>query len=374
MIEKKDVRLSPKEFDDKISQLKKSELHIHYRGLLSHQLFYKIVLSQLKLGFYPKNNPLNDFDKYTSDYLAKNSHINTFIKTLKQPSHNHRTLQSACANLWNFCSAEDFFSTYAFSAGLANKAEHFFILSDYLSSYLKINNIVYCELIFSIGEYLNFGWNYQQISILLNYTIAQANKAGCSLKIVLDFVRNIPCEVSIKRLEHIAKNNLPGVIAITLGGDEKHYPAKNFADLFSLAREIGLYTTCHAGEFDHYPSIIDAIKILKVQRIGHGIAAINNQYTIDLIKDHNITLEVCPTSNIYTKAFRGDISQHPIKKLIYSEVSVTIGSDDPGFFNTTLSKELAVCYFQLGFNWNQIILLINQGFISRFDHTTNLNL
>ena len=349
-----------------INDIKKPELHIHYRGCLTAELFYEILLKQRTLGYFPYQNPLEHFDSDLKYYLLQSNHLNQFLMELKKSDPDQDQLKKLCNDLWNYNNPDDFFRTYILTGGLSKEAHGFYPLSDHLALYLKKQNIVYCELIFSIGEYLNLGWSYEEISKILEYTGTQARNHGCELNIILDFVRNIPADIAFKRIKTIAEKNLPYVIGLTLGGDEKNFPAKDFVDLFDMAKDLGWYRTCHAGEFDGHQSIIDAVELLGAQRIAHGIAAVNSQYTMDLLKERDITLEVCPTSNIYTKALQKPITQHPVKHMIDMGLKVTIASDDPGFFNTSLTEELILCKNKLGFSFDDIQKVIESGFNASF--------
>lgn len=348
-----------------IEALRKAELHVHFRGYLTADLFYQMLLPQRKRGYFPASDPLHHFDESFRAYLLGSSHLKAFLAALAQQPDSPHLLQ-LCRDLWKFNSPDDFFRTYILTGGLARDAEGFYPLADYIVEDLKKQNIAYCELMFSVGEYLNMGWSYSQINQLLEYTVKKAREGGCELYIIFDVVRNIPQDVSLKRLEEILKQNLPYLLGITLGGDEKNFPARNFQKLFCMAQEAGLRRTCHAGEFDDHRSVLDAVQLLGAERIGHGIAAHKDPYTCDLLKERGITLEVCPTSNFYTSAWKGPQDKHPARKLLRMGVPITICADDPGFFQTDLSAELKFCAHRLRFSWREIRTVVEQGFKAGF--------
>lgn len=140
------------------------------------------------------------------------------------------------------------------------------------------------------------------------------------------------------------------VVGFGLAGDEKSGVPKDFRWSFDAAREAGLRLTCHAGEWRGPESVRDAIRDLEVERIGHGVRAIENLALVDEIAERGIVLEVCPGSNIALGLYRG-WRQHPIHRLRERGVKVTVSTDDPPFFGTTMKRE----YDRLAeaFDWDE---------------------
>lgn len=128
------------------------------------------------------------------------------------------------------------------------------------------------------------------------------------------------------------------IVGFGIAGDEMAGVPADFAYSFDMAREAGLQLTAHAGEWGGAKSVRDAIADLGVTRIGHGVQAINDPDVVDLIKAHDVTLEVCPGSNIALGVY-GEWSDHPIAKLREAGVKVTVSTDDPPFFHTTMTHE-----------------------------------
>ncbi len=123
-----------------------------------------------------------------------------------------------------------------------------------------------------------------------------------------------------------------------MGGAEMMHKPADFAYSYDMAREAGLGLTCHAGEWGGAQMVADTIRDLGVDRIGHGIGAIEDPELIDLIIERDIMLEVCPGSNVVLGAVP-NWPAHPIKKLRDAGVPVTISTDDPPFFHTTMTNE-----------------------------------
>ena len=135
-----------------------------------------------------------------------------------------------------------------------------------------------------------------------------------------------------------------------MAGDEMVGHPKDFLWAFDCAREAGLAITCHAGEWGGATSVRDTIETLKPARIGHGVQAIDDPELVDTLAEQGIVLEVCPGSNVYLGVYP-NLAAHPIEKLRERGVKVTISTDDPPFFHTTMTRE----YEALAdvFGWNE---------------------
>lgn len=140
------------------------------------------------------------------------------------------------------------------------------------------------------------------------------------------------------------------IVGFGLAGDEKVGKPKDFAWSFDAAREAGLRMTCHAGEWGGPDSVRDAIRDLGVERIGHGVRAIEDLALVDEIAEKGIVLEVCPGSNVALGLYK-TLRAHPIHALRERGVKVTVSTDDPPFFHTTMERE----YQKLAeaFDWDE---------------------
>ena len=128
------------------------------------------------------------------------------------------------------------------------------------------------------------------------------------------------------------------LVGFGLAGDEKVGRPKDFAWSFDCAREAGLRLTCHAGEWGGPDSVRDAVRDLRVERIGHGVRAIEDPALVDELAEAGIVLEVCPGSNVALKLYP-NFRAHPIEELLERGVKVTVSTDDPPFFHTTMARE-----------------------------------
>lgn len=164
------------------------------------------------------------------------------------------------------------------------------------------------------------------------------NEHGISSRLIIDMVRNLGEEEALLDVDLASECASSGVVGIGLGGDERHFPARDFQRAYARARESRLRRTVHAGEAAGPESIVDAVQLLHAERIGHGVAARGRQEVLALLRDRAVTIDACPTSNIFTAALaKGE--PHPLREFLDAGVAVTLSSDDPTFFKTSVTAE-----------------------------------
>jgi aminodeoxyfutalosine deaminase len=171
------------------------------------------------------------------------------------------------------------------------------------------------------------------------------------LGVVLRWCFDIPGEAGLPAAEltaRIATELQPaGLISFGLGGPEIGVPRGQFQPYFDQARAVGLHSVPHAGETTGPETIWDSIRLLGAERIGHGISAADDPELLDFLKENGIALEVCPTSNVATRAVPS-LAEHPLPELVDAGVEVTINSDDPPMFSTDLNNEYLIAASLLG--------------------------
>ncbi len=161
---------------------------------------------------------------------------------------------------------------------------------------------------------------------------------GITLRGVVTCVRHFGPEKAKAAALCAAETAGDWICGFGMGGDENRGEQRDFAYSFDMAREAGLRLTTHAGEWRGPAEVRRAIEDLGVERIGHGVRAIEDLALVELIAERGITLEVCPGSNVRLGVYPS-LSQHPIQKLRERGAKVTVSTDDPPFFHTTMTRE-----------------------------------
>ncbi|MEV4949182.1 adenosine deaminase [Streptomyces sp. NPDC053755] len=176
--------------------------------------------------------------------------------------------------------------------------------------------------------------------------IEDARKAAeAELGVMLRWCFDIPGEAGLAAAEETTRLAVDlhpeGLVSFGLGGPEIGVPRPQFKPYFDRAIAAGLHSVPHAGETTGPQTIWDALHDLRAERIGHGTSAVKDPALLAHLAEHRIALEVCPTSNIATRAVT-HLDEHPLKEMVDAGVLVTINSDDPPMFGTDLNNEYAV--------------------------------
>lgn len=186
--------------------------------------------------------------------------------------------------------------------------------------------------------------------------------------IILCAMRHMPCEKSIEVVELANRYKDQGVVGVDLAGNEEDFPPEIHKEAFTLSRSYGLNITIHAGETGKSENITKSIRELHSQRIGHGTFAYKDEEVVKYLKDHQVPLEVCPTSNVHTKAVKS-IESHPVKKYIEQGLKVTLNTDNRTVSKVTLTEEYVNLIEKLGVSFDKVIEImrntIEAGFCSK---------
>ena len=169
---------------------------------------------------------------------------------------------------------------------------------------------------------------------------AELEPHGARAALICDLTRNFGperAEATARTAVALREAGLE-IVGVGLGGDEANFPAEAYADAFAIARSAGLHAVAHAGEAAGAQSVRAAIEVLRAERIGHGVRAIEDPAVVELIVARGVTLEICPTSNRLTGAAPADRA-HPLIALDAAGVRCVLDADDPELFSTTLECE-----------------------------------
>jgi adenosine deaminase len=175
----------------------------------------------------------------------------------------------------------------------------------------------------------------------------------CNLRI--DLVRNYGPNVGMEVLDLIEKKG-DNIVSIDIGGSEERFPPKPYAPVYHRAREMRLHLVAHAGEAAGPESIWEAVKYLNVEHIGHGVAASRDPELMNYLLKRDITIEMCPISNLKTRVV-SSLKKHPIRTFLEKGLKATVSTDDPSMFNTDMNNEYLQLHQRLNFTIPELFRL-----------------
>lgn len=201
-------------------------------------------------------------------------------------------------------------------------------------------------------------------AILTGLAEAQA-RYGIVCRLIVSALRHHDPATNVQLAHAAVDFRGQGVVGFDLAGDEAAYPAHLHEAAFQVARNGGLGITVHAGEAGGPDNVDYAVNVLKATRIGHGIRSIESEHTLGLLRNRQILLEVCPTSNIHTRIVR-EIDQHPVRRLYEMDIPIGIGDDDPTTSRTRTSQELTLLQQAFHFTETEIREIQRRGLEKAF--------
>jgi adenosine deaminase len=242
----------------------------------------------------------------------------------------------------------DFLRAYDLAASVIRTGED---LRDITYEYLvqcAREGAVYVELIASLDHGAAVGLPDDEHVAGIAQGIDDANaETGVVGRILSSCVRNFGVEAA----EDVARRTLelghPYVVGWNMAGDEAGFPPAPFARAFAMVAEAGLGCSVHAGEHAGAESVREALELPGVTRISHGVRAVEDAGLVAELADRGLVLEVCPTSNVVLGVFP-TYEAHPLNALRDAGIAVTLGSDDPPYFATTIGREYAVAHERFG--------------------------
>ncbi len=328
----------------RLQAVPKAELHLHLRGAVPPAVFAELF------NRCPPREALLDVPKRHLALFEQCANIRPFLSV-------GRISADQALSLFRYGDFNEFLATYCFTSYFVRDAADLRMLIAGVLEALRAQNVVYAEITLSVVEYLWQGLRLAEIADCLDEA---ACAHGVRVQWIVDLVRDIGPEAAHDLLRQIVGLRSKAIVGITLGGSEHEFPPDQFAEVYGAARQHGLRLTVHAGEVLGPESVWAALRLLKVERIGHGIRAVEDEALIAYLAGNRIPLEVCPTSNVKTGVV-DCYSTHPVKALHEAGVPITISTDDPTFFDTTLTDELA-CLRDLGLREKDVLEVLKNGF------------
>jgi aminodeoxyfutalosine deaminase len=267
-----------------------------------------------------------------------------------------------------FRNFSEFLETYKWLTSFLREPQDYALVASALAEHLLEQNVVYAEITLSVGVMLLRKQRPEANFEALLRATEPFERRGLRLRWIFDAVRQFGAEAGMAVVEAAKSCASNVIVAFGIGGDELQVATAEFRAVYDRAAELGLHRLIHAGEVGGPEKIREAIELLGVERIGHGIGAIKDPALMDLLTDRRVPLEICPQSNIRTGALarqlgRDDvrIEDHPLPKLFRHGIPVVLSTDDPALFDTTLRDEYANAA-QMGLQENELEQICSMGF------------
>ena len=310
-----------------IKKKPKTELHLHIEGTLEpEQMFILAKRNNIKIPF--KN--INDVEK-----------------------------------AYNFSNLESFLKIYYEGAKVLIKEQDFFDLTWAYALKCKEDNIVHTEIFFDPQAHTVRGINFDIVINGIYKALQKAQKEfGLSFKIIMCFLRHLDEEQGFKTLDQALahKDKINGV---GLDSSETGNPPNKYEKLFKKAIEYGFITVAHAGEEGPPEYIWEALTLLNVKRIDHGVQCLKDEKLVKKLFESQIPLTVCPLSNIKLRVFN-KLEDHNLKKMLDKKLMVMVNSDDPAYFGGYLNQNLIEAQAALNLSKDDVKTLLINSFKSSF--------
>jgi aminodeoxyfutalosine deaminase len=321
-------------FDSPFGQLPKAELHLHLEGSLTPSLLIQLAARH--------------GEKLSLETVTERYNTHTF---------------------------PEFLELFKWATSYLRKPEDYAQLAAHTLRELGRQNCRYAEITLSIGVMLLRNQNVEANFAAILESASHQKIAAHAPKVlwIFDAVRQFGPEKAMDVARAAVRLKSQGVVAFGLGGNEESLPASDFRTVYDYVASEGLHRLAHAGETAGPQSIRDAIEILGAERIGHGISAIRDSQLMDLLVERQIPLEICPQSNICTGALAkllgmtyARLEQHPLREFLSRGVPVTLATDDPAMFHTTLNETCAVAASEMRLTASQLVSIAESGFRHAF--------
>lgn len=310
-----------------IKRLPKAELHLHIEGSLEPELMFRLS---------KKNNidiPYNSIEDVREAY--------------------------------NFTNLQTFLDIYYAGAKVLITEDDFYDLTwEYILKCVE-NNIIHTEIFFDPQTHTDRGIAFETVITGISNALADAKERyGITSCIIMCFLRHLSQEEALATLEQSLafKHHIVGV---GLDSSELNNPPSKFIEVFSRAKQEGFKLVAHAGEEADFSYIYEALDLLQIERIDHGVQSIKSPALLKRLKEEQIPLTVCPNSNIELKVF-DSYQQHNIKQLLDYGLNVSVNSDDPAYFKGYINQNFINLYENIDLSAADIITLVKNSFRSAF--------
>jgi len=310
-----------------IKKLPKAELHLHIEGSLEPELMFRLA---------KKNNveiPYKDIEDVRSAY--------------------------------NFTNLQTFLDIYYAGANVLLTKDDFYDLTwEYILRCVE-DNVIHTEIFFDPQTHTERGVPFEAVITGIKEALADAKaQYGITSCIIMCFLRHLSQEEAFETLEY-ALEYKDDIIGVGLDSSELGNPPSKFKEVFQKAKEEGFKLVAHAGEEADFSYIYEALDLLNINRIDHGVQSIKSPELMQRLKDEQMPLTVCPNSNIELKVFE-TYKEHNIKELLDYGLNISVNSDDPAYFKGYVNQNFINLYENLPITEDDVITLVKNSFKSAF--------
>jgi aminodeoxyfutalosine deaminase len=288
--------------------------------------------------------------------------------TVLELRRRHRMEGASLAEVEQLYSYQDFagfLAAFKEVTGHLRTPEDYELITYRLMEKLRSQGILHAEVIVSVGVCL---WREQDFAAIFEGLergrMRGEEDFGVSLLWIFDAVRQFGAEKARSVVDLAIQFRDRSVVAFGIGGDERAGPPEWFEEVYARAGEHGLHRTAHAGESAGPESIWGALN-LKVERIGHGLTAGQDPELMEELAERQIPMEICVTSNLRTGCCP-ELAQHPVRRYFDEGLMLTLNSDDPAMFRTSLVEEYALVQETFGFTDEHLRELARNSFEASF--------
>ena len=262
-----------------------------------------------------------------------------------------------CRAIYSYPDFDAFLKAFGAVGKRLRTPQDYALVTRRLLERLAAQNVRYAEIILAAGVVL---WKEQEFAPIFNAVCEAARDAAVEVRWILDAVRQFGVEPAMRVAELAAERVDRGVVAYGIGGSEERGPAAWFTEVFAFAGRAGLRLTAHAGESMGPESVWAALE-LGAERIGHGIASVHDAALMRHLRDRDIPLEICITSNLVTGVVKR-VEEHPIRRLYDAGVPIVLNTDDPAMFGCSLTEEYRLAARVFGFTEAELRAIAGNGF------------
>jgi aminodeoxyfutalosine deaminase len=267
-------------------------------------------------------------------------------------------------------SFDQFIENFIWITSFLRGPQDYALIARRFAESLQRQNVLYAEVTLSIGVMFR-----RKQDPAVNFAAlrdAGAEIPGVKLKYIFDAVRQWGADPAMEVARIAAELHSPDIIAYGIGGDELGLPTRDLRPVYEYVARQGMHRLIHAGEIGGPDIVREAVEMLGAERIGHGIGVMRDERTMEFIAERNIPLEVCPTSNLRTGALARQLEcetagydQHPLPSFFRRGLPVTLSSDDPAMFDTTVSDEYRYAH-RMGLSASELVRLAEASFHHSF--------